>query len=145
MSVEAPDWLVDFLGGISLWDAILIIAALVVVILFIKNKGWKTVVALARGIINAAQILEAVQGLPAYIARADERNARLEEKVDGIHHETHKNDGSSIKDAVARVEEGVAGLHGRMDDVDRQLVTLTREDESLWEALEHTQNPEEGS
>lgn len=90
-------------------------------------------------ISNAVAIVNALVKLP----QIDVRLGRLERQVDDIHHETHKNDGSSIKDAMGRVEEGVAGLHGRMDDVDRQLAVLTREDEALWAAIEETQNPEE--
>ena len=42
---------------------------------FIYKKGWRSIIAFARGLINAAEILASVQGLPAYIERADQRAA----------------------------------------------------------------------
>ncbi|AXA97577.1 hypothetical protein CEP17_14765 [Microbacterium sp. PM5] len=115
---------------------------------FIRKKGWRGVVAFARGIINAAEILASVQGLPSYIERADaraeaadKRHDRLEGKVDGIYHETHNNDGSSTKDAVDRVEIGVKGLYGRMDAIEEKVLALSAADEELRAELEDTRNP----
>lgn len=126
--VDAPDWLVEFLDGISLWDALAIGLVFIAVVTFIWKRGWRSVTAMARGVINAAQILEAVQGLPKYITDSKAQYARLEKKVDDIHHETHKNDGSSVKDAVDRTEKSVAGLHGRMDAVEQTLTSLADAD-----------------
>ena len=67
----------------------------------------------------------------------------MQGQIDSIHHETHTNNGSSIKDALGRVEKGVSGLHGRMDDVDRQLTSLAREDEALWREIENTNDQED--
>lgn len=41
-------------------------------------------------------------------------------KVDEIHHETHHNDGSSIKDAVARLEDAIRGVNARLDAGERR-------------------------
>lgn len=136
MTTNAPPWLVAWLEGISAWDALLFFAGLVALWLFIRHKGWVAVVALARAVVNSAQILEAVQGLPAYIDRADERHDRLEEKVDGIYHETHNNDGSSVKDAVDRIEKSID------EDVKPTLVRLAASDDDLWAAFDDTQKPE---
>jgi uncharacterized protein YoxC len=155
--VDAPDWLVDFLDGISLWDAIAIIAVIAAVVWFIAKKGWRGAIAFARAIIATATVIDNVRELPAFIERTDKTLHDHTKQLKGIYHETHKNDGSSIKDAVGRVEEGVAGLHGRMDAVERIVEplegsvealketaeSLTREDESLWAALEDTHNPSE--
>jgi hypothetical protein len=127
-----PDWQRLF-GDTSLVQAVLwVVAAVALIALIIKLWPF---------IKNAVAIVDALVTLPAVLGRL----ASVEAKVDGIHHETHKNDGSSIKDAVGRVEEGVAGLHGRMDDVDRQLTSLAREDEALWRELESTNESEEDS
>ncbi|MGW9345579.1 hypothetical protein ACWGR3_28920 [Streptomyces albidoflavus] len=110
---------------------------------------WFVAVALLIGIViklwpfikNAVAIVDALVQLPALLKQV----AAMKDQLTSIHHETHRNNGSSIKDAVDRVEktterleEGVIGLHGRVDDVDRQLTALAREDESLWEALDRT-------
>lgn len=142
MSIEAPQWLIDWWESVSLWDAVVWIAIVAGVIVFIRRKGWRTVKAMARGILYADRILAAVQGLPDW-------QKRIEEKVDGIHHETHRNDGSSIKDATVRIEEGVAGLHGRLDPVEADLATvkdaveqLQRADEEIRAEIEQTQPKE---
>lgn len=148
MNLDTPSWAVDLLDGISLWDAITWIAIAAAGIVFIYKKGWRSIIAFARGLINAAEILASVQGLPAYIERADQRAAaadqrhnRLEGKVDAIYHETHNNDGSSIKDSVDRIEIGVRGLYGRVDTVEQKVVALSDADEQIRAELEDTRNP----
>jgi len=141
-----PDWERLF-GDTTLVQAVLWITAFSL-LLGVFIKLWPF-------IKNAVAIVDALVKLPEIAKQLPVLTGQLtamKAQVDGIHHETHKNDGSSIKDAVGRVEstakrleEGVAGLHGRMDDVDRQLEKLAREDESLWEALDNTSDPKEES
>lgn len=138
MSLNAPSWLVAFLESVSVWDAVLVLGVVVAAVVFVKKRAWRGIVAFARGIVNSAELLAAVQGLPAYIARADERHERLEEKVDGIFHETHNNDGSSVKDAVDRIERSID------EEVKPALVKLAQADDDLWSALDDTQNPNDG-
>lgn len=152
VNFDAPPWLVDFLDSVSVWDAVVWGAVVVAGVWFIYKKGWQSVIAFARGLVNAAEILASVQGLPAYIERADARAAaadarhdRLEGKVDGIYHETHNNDGSSVKDSVDRIELGVKGLYGRIDTVENKVVALGEADEELRAELEDTRNPKETS
>lgn len=138
VNVDMPQWLVDFLDGVSLWDGILWLAGLGFLIWFVRVKGWRGLVAFARGIIASAELLAAVQGLREFMERTDERHARLEEKVDGIFHETHNNDGSSVKDAVDRIERSID------EEVKPALAKLAQADDELWSALDDTQNPDEG-
>lgn len=138
MSLNAPSWLVALLESVSVWDAVLGLGVVVAAVVFVKKRAWRGIVAFARGIVNSAELLAAVQGLPAYIARADERHERLEEKVDGIFHETHNNDGSSVKDAVDRIERSID------EEVKPALVKLAQADDDLWSALDDTQNPNDG-
>lgn len=119
-----------------------IVGALLGVWLFVR-KVWPVlkaapggVVAFARGIITAAEWMEAVRGLPAFIERTDER-------ISEIHHEVHFNNGSSVKDAAirtelavgeladtaARLEVGVAGLYERVDE-------LAAVDDRLWNTID---------
>lgn len=141
MNFDAPPWLVDLLDSVSVWDAIVWVALAVAGVMFIYKRGWRSIIAFARGLINAAEILASVQGLPAYIERADARHDRLEGKVDGIFHETHNNDGSSIKDSVDRIEIGVRGLYGRVDTVEEKVVALSAADDEIRAELEDTRNP----
>lgn len=148
MSLDAPSWFVDLLDSVSVWDAIVWLALVIAGVVFIYKRGWRSIIAFARGLINAAEILASVQGLPAYIERADaraeaadKRHDRLEGKVDAIYHETHNNDGSSIKDSVDRIELGVQGLYGRVDTVEQKVVALSDADEQIRAELEDTRNP----
>jgi len=142
---EAPAWLVTWLQSVNVWDALLALAGLGALIWFIRRKGWKSLQALAHSIIHAAEIAEAVQGLPAFAARTDERLEKLTARTDEIHHETHKNDGSSIKDATIRMEQSLEGIHGRLDTIDGDVKTLRREmvaaDEELRAEIENTDRP----
>lgn len=138
-----PDW-TQIVPDVTLLQAVLWLVA-VALLIGIVIKLWPF-------IRNAVAIVDALVQLPAMlkqVAALLKEFAAMKDQVASIHHETHKNDGSSIKDAVDRVEktterleEGVIGLHGRVDDVDRQLTALAREDESLWEALDRTDPPD---
>lgn len=139
--LDVPDWLVDFLDGVSLWDAIAILGIIVAVVWFIAKKGWRGVMTFARAILATAEVIDNVKELPKFIERTDQTLADHTGQLEGIYHETHNNDGSSIKDQTGRIEVGVKGLHGRMDAVEQSIATLSKEDESLWAAIEDTQNP----
>lgn len=148
VNLEAPPWLVDFLDSVSVWDAVVWMGLAGAGVWFIYKKGWRSIIGFAQGLINTAEILASVQGLPAYIERADARAAdadarhdRLEGKVDGIYHETHNNDGSSIKDSVDRIELGVRGLYGRVDTVEEKVGALSAADDEIRAELEDTRNP----
>ncbi|WP_295837396.1 hypothetical protein [uncultured Microbacterium sp.] len=94
------------------------------------------VLAFARGVITAAQVLDSVKGLPAFIERTDAAMAQ-------VHHELHPNHGTSMNDALRRteaavetltatslrLEEGVAGLHVKYEE-------LAAVDDRLWSTLE---------
>ena len=145
-----PQWLVDFLAAVGLDDiavgVVAIVGGVVAVWLFTK-RVWPVVraipaavVTFARGVVTTAQVLESVKDLPAFIERTDAR-------IGEIHHEVHFNNGSSVKDAAIRteravgeltataqrLEEGVAGLYKRVDELaevdDRLWATVDPEDE----------------
>ena len=98
------------------------------------------VVSFARAVLTAAQVLDSVKGLPAFIERTDAR-------IGEIHHEVHFNNGSSVKDSAirtelavrelretaGRLEVGVAGLYTRVEELaavdDRLWATVDPEDE----------------
>jgi hypothetical protein len=98
-----PDWFMGWARTITLFDVLLWVAGLVAVVAFIK-KGWPSLKAFATALLHFVQIVDAVQGLPDFIIRTDDTLARQDVKIQGIFHETHKNDGSSIKDSQDRTE-----------------------------------------
>jgi hypothetical protein len=115
-----PPWLVNFLDGVTLLDAALWVAVIAGLLLVLRKVGpW--FVAFARAVLSTVTLIDSVKGLPAFIERTDKtletQNETLDahgktlavqdEKIADIHHETHTNNGSSIKDAVVRVEEVV--------------------------------------
>lgn len=125
-----PEWLSFLLADTSALQLVfwfVAIGALVAVIV----KLWPA-------LSQFVTIMNAVTGLPDYITRADERTERLEQKVDGIYHETHKNDGSSVKDAVDRIEVGVAGLHTKVEELAASDEELRAADAELRTDLENT-------
>lgn len=115
-----PEWS-DFqrwADSISLWQAIGWAAGfigLVIVVVWFKRKGWPWLLAFAQAILNTAQIIDSVKELPDFIKRTDATLQQQNESIASIHHETHNNDGSSIKDSVDRIELGVKGLYPRID------------------------------
>jgi hypothetical protein len=141
---DLPTWLTDWLRTVSLWDVAIWVLAACAIFLFIK-KGWPALRRFATAFLNFAKMVDAVAGLPAFIVRTDATLTAQDARIAEIHHETHKNDGSSIKDssdrteaAVARVEEGVAGLHDRMNEVERSVKDLGNEQVDLRNDFENT-------
>lgn len=140
-----PNWDALFGDVRAAQVAVWIVAVVLVVGLVVKL--WPFVK-------NAVAIVDALIALPAM----SKEMAAMREQITSIHHETHTNKGTSIKDAMGRVEKTVArveetvsetsksveGVHGRLDDVDRQLTALAREDEALWAEFDNTQDPTEG-
>jgi len=147
--MDTPQWLIDFLDGISLWDAIAIISVITAVVWFIAKKGWRGATAFARAILATATVIDNVKELPAFIERTDARlqqnTKALEDhtvQLDGIAHETNPNSGTSMKDALGRLEafakrmeESVEGIHGRLDTLESSVANLNDEDKKLWAAV----------
>jgi hypothetical protein len=75
-------------------------------------------------------LVDALGQLPEFIARTDT-------KIEQIHHEVHFNNGSSVKDAIVRVEKAVN------EHVMPSLDVLTATDAEIRAELEATQNPKE--
>jgi hypothetical protein len=122
-----PDWLQQWLKDVGLWNLVLIIllaAAAAWLIRRFITRGWPALKRFAIAILQFAKIVDAVADLPAFIERTDKKLAE-------VHHETHKNDGSSIKDssdrtelAVKRVEQGVAGLYKEIESLKQSDVEI---------------------
>lgn len=104
-----PDW-GAILGDMTAAQLVLWVVAILLVGGAIV-KGWPL-------IRDSVKIADALLKLPD-----------LAKRVEDIHHETHKNNGTSIKDAVERVEESLEGIHGRLD----QLTTVDKEQRELFD------------
>ncbi|MDR6907456.1 hypothetical protein J2X63_003164 [Agromyces sp. 3263] len=103
-----------------MWQIIGWTAGAVGVVLFFW-KGWPWLRKTATAVVHFAQIVDAVQELPAFIARTDETLKAQDAAIADIHHEVHFNNGSSVKDGVSRVESGVADLSLRVAEVAEDL------------------------
>jgi hypothetical protein len=129
-----PDWFLDWAHTVTLFDVLLWVTVAAGVILFIR-KGWPWLRKTATAILNFATIVDSVQGLPAFIERTDAGMAEQSKKIDGIYHETHNNDGSSIKDSTGRLEVGVAGLY-------EEIASLRDADQSIRAEFQITRTTE---
>lgn len=144
-----PEWLSAWLDQISGLELVLAVAAIIAVIVWLwRTKPWRGVVAVARGIVQGTQILESVKDLPRFIEKT-------EQQLDSIYHETHFNNGSSIKDAVTRTESVVNQMKQQLDAttgtvntvaetvavIEEEIPKLKQADEELREDFETTRNP----
>jgi hypothetical protein len=111
-----PELDLTWMQDISLWQLALVGIFLILIgrLLFRFWPWLRRLVAL----------VDALTKLPEFITKTTKA-------IDEIHHEVHYNNGSSVKDAVARVEEGVAGLYAEVKNLDRA-------DAEIREELEQT-------
>ena len=114
---DLPSW--------AQWLVVLaIIVAAVVAIAGVVRSVWPIIVRMVRN-------LDTLEKLPDFMARTDDTLAAQDRtlaaqamKIEQIHHEVNYNNGSSVKDAVSRVEVGVAGLYVRADASDKEAEDL---------------------
>lgn len=88
-----PVWFTSWANDIALGDFILWV--------FLIGGGLTLLVKLWPFLSNAVQIVDALVKLPDVAEKVDS----LTDKVESIYHETHNNNGSSIKDSVDRIEK----------------------------------------
>lgn len=118
-------WL-EFWDSVSVLQVVGWILALFGLIGFVV-KGWPKF----RAFVS---FIDALLSLPAFIARTDATLHAQDVKIEGIHHETHANSGSSLKDQARRIEKGVAGLY----DV---VAKVVKDNPELSEELSNTRDP----
>lgn len=122
------DELARIFGDLTVVQLILWVVALGT-LAFVVVKLWPV-------IKKFVATVDALSDLPAKLPKIDrieKKVAAIETKVQDIHHETHLNSGTSIKDATIRIEQKVDGLQKLMEDGDAEL--SERVDD-----LEHTLN-----
>ena len=84
----------------------------------------RVVPGLWRGVSRFVSTINALSDLPDFIERTDDSIAKQNAQLDGIFHETHRNDGSSIKDSTVRLETLIEGIHARLDRVETGVAGL---------------------
>jgi len=125
--------------GVAAWIAG--IAAALLGLFGLARKLWQ---------LNSAVVstVNLIGGLPARLDKIDETLAAQDEKIEEIHHQTHENDGGSLKDAnkrvetklgdvaktqksmiatQARMERGIKGLYDRVDVTDERARELRKD------------------
>lgn len=113
--MNLPQGFIDWLSTISVWDVISWAIIIGVILRFIFRKGWRSVTALAKGVMSADKILDAVKDLP-------DDMADLKTQVADIHHEMYNNSGDSLRDQVDKANKRL----GYVEDA----LGLTRHDDT---------------
>jgi hypothetical protein len=134
-----PAWFIEWAETVNLWGIILILSAVIggvwALVAFVR-KGWPWLKSFAKAIINTAQIIDSVKGLPDFIERTDATLASQDTKIAEIHHEVHYNNGSSVKDSQARTEAVI------VNEIRPALRALAEADAALRADFERTEEPE---
>ena len=143
-----PKWFIEWAGSVTLLELLFYALAIAAAIRWGRRWG-AAVVAGAKGIVAFAATLASIRGLTAFIARTDatladqtKTMAAQSDKIAGIFHETHNNDGSSIKDsgertelAVDRLERGMLAIFKRLDAAG---IRATADEDQIRQELEDT-------
>lgn len=129
-----PDWNALFGDASAAAVALWIVAALLAVGVIIKL--WPFV-------RNAVAIVDALVQLPSFIARTDATLQAHTKQIENSHSTNLRDDITEAVDAVERVELGVKGLYGKVDDLYGKFDDLTQADADIRAELEDTQNPKE--
>lgn len=77
-------------------------------------------------VIRIGDALPALVKLPAFMDRTDATLEAQNAKIDEIHHEVNYNNGSSVKDAIARVETTTSTLAKTVRGNTTKLTTMQR-------------------
>jgi hypothetical protein len=116
-----PNWLQTSL----LWAAIIVAAiTFIVTVMGFFKKVWPVLKAIVERENFLAELPAFMVKTTASLAAQDDALALQNSKIDEIHHETHNNDGSSIKDTADRLELGVKGIYERLDKSDHEQAAL---------------------
>jgi len=93
--------------------------ALVIGLTILVRKIW-------RPLKRLIKLTDALSELPEFIPTQRVEMQALRQEVREIHHEVHYNNGSSVKDAVGRIETGVARMHEKFEDRLREIDERTQ-------------------
>ena len=92
--------------------------------------------------------VEALGKLPVFMSETNKTMAEQSKtmaeqsrRLADIHHEVHYNNGTSVKDAMDRVELGVKGIYHRLDGLEESVEDLHETDEKLSDQIEEQTQP----
>lgn len=130
-----PTWLqlVLILGAVA--------AALVGLIALI-HKMWTLVTRTVHTLENLELLPKFMEETKATLKAQDEGAIIRDRKIEEIHHEVNYNNGSSVKDAISRVEDGVAGLYRRADTTDQNASDLRDDLENTKPVIRRRKPPQ---
>ncbi|WP_223690119.1 hypothetical protein [Leifsonia poae] len=120
--MNLPGWFIDWAGDVTLAQVVIWIA-IIVFLIWILRKSWP-------GLRAAIKLTDILSALPAFMEQTKNTLSEQDQKIAEIHHETHNNNGSSIKDSTDRIELGVRGLFDRvgiLEETTRSLITSDAE------------------
>ena len=89
------------------------------------------------------RFFDALAELPVFMVDTNKTMAEQNVKLADIHHEVHYNNGTSVKDAMDRVELGVKGIYHRLDGLEDSVEELHETDEKLSDQIEEQTQPHE--
>jgi uncharacterized protein YoxC len=129
------DW--GWAGEVNAWQTLATICVIIVALFVVARfliRFWPWLKKLIRGV-------DAVIALPDFMEKTTEGMTSQTKKLDDIHHEVHYNNGTSVKDAMARVELGVKGIYHRIDALEEAVEDLHETDEKLSDQIEEQTQP----
>ena len=157
-----PAWFIAWAGSVTLLELLIYALAIAAAIKWGRKWGL-ALVAAAQAFLAFAATLASIRGLTAFMARTDQTLAHQSEtlasqtetlaaqdaRIAGIYHETHQNDGSSIKDAgdrtelaVDRLERGMLAIFKRLDAAG---IRAADDEDGIRQELEDTHPKEKHS
>ena len=153
-----PAWFIAWAGSVTLLE-LLIYALAIAAVLKWGKRWWFALVTAAQAFLAFAATLASIRGLTAFMAATtstlasqtdtlatqSKSMADQNERIVGIYHETHKNDGSSLKDAGDRTERAVDRLELGMLAIFKRLdaagIRPTDDEGQIRRDLENTHPP----
>jgi hypothetical protein len=125
-----------------IWLQIVIAVGVVVGFLIAVVRGIPPV---WRFVSQSVKTINSLTDLPQFMVTTAATLHDQDVKIAEIHHEVQFNNGSSVKDAVTRVEDGVKGIYDRLDaaDVDRQELREDLEQTRPHDARPRANKPKE--
>lgn len=125
---------IDFANLPVFWQWVVYVSialtAVLAIIGFVR-KVWPIITQFVETINSLAGLPKFIERTDATLAAQDQTLATQATKIEDIHHEVHYNNGSSVKDAVARMEQnqveirkGIEGLYKRADASDLKAAEL---------------------
>jgi len=103
------EWAIALFGDATIVQGVAWVGAFVGLV-FVVVKAWPW-------LKRAVRLVDALAQLPDFIDRTDKTLAGQDMKIEQIHHEVNYNNGSSVKDAVSRIELGMKATYDQISEL----------------------------